>query len=150
MFQELWEKRDDTLPNLTIPQIDKLFKPISRGISITVFAPGIESAYVNGTKQEYRKNINLGLNTLMKHLGVCCSECYEVVPSYMETWSKDNKTLEKCAVNPNFKDGRKFSAIHPDHQEVPACGYVQPSLTVWKKKNVAEGNLMVCSQKCNE
>ena len=151
VFQELWADRD-SLGERPLEEIDKRVKELSDGISITVFAPGITSASENRSSDqfEYQRNINLGLNTLMKHLGISCIDCGEAVPSYTETWSKDNKTLEKCAVNPNFKNGRRFSAIHPDHQEEPACGYVKPSHTMFEKRDVAEGNLMVCSQKCNE
>ena len=150
-FQELWAKRD-SLGERPLEEIDKRVKSLSGGISITVFAPGITSAYENRSSDQvlYQRNINLGLNTLMKHLGICCSECYEVVPSWKETWSEDNKKLESYDVDPNFKDGRRFSAIHPDHQEEPACGYVTPSATCRMNKDVAEGNFRVCSQKCNE
>ena len=150
-FQELWADRD-SLGERPLEEIDKRVKSLSGDISIKVFAPGITSAYANRSSDQhaYQRNINLGLNTLMKHLGICCSECYEVVPSWKEKWSEDKKILESYDVDPNFKNGRRFSAIQPDHQEEPACGYVTPSETMFEKRDVAEGNLIVCIQKCDE
>ena len=151
VFQELWADRD-SLGERPLEEIDKRVKSLSGDISIKVFAPGITSAYENRSsrKWEYQRKINLGLNTLMKHLGISCYNCREVVPSWKETWSEDKKILESYDVDPNFKNGRRFSAIHPDHQEEPACGYVTPSETLSEKRDVAEGNLMVCIQKCDE
>lgn len=146
-FKKLWDIRD-TLARYSEEYIDGTwFKPLSGGIPLRVFAPTINK-YRVGT-YNYQCQVNQALMLLYQHKQMCCMECNEPCPTYVEKWDEEETTLLSCIPDQKFSCGDMMGMMHSDHKSYPPGeDKITPTKLMEYKKDVATRQLLCTELNC--